>query len=220
MAKKIGLVLSGCGVYDGAEIHEAVLSMLALARKGYQVQCIAPNIEQAHVVNHYEGSHDEDAPRRNVMVEAARIARGEIKSLEEVTADDFEGLFFPGGFGAAKNLCSFAFDGERCKVDDEAARLIKECLAGGKPMGFVCIAPAVAAKVIGDGVELTIGTDEGTANAINAMGAKHVALEVHQAHVDVRKKVVSSPAYMLAQNILEAEKSINAAVEAFAKLVG
>jgi enhancing lycopene biosynthesis protein 2 len=218
MKKKIGFVLSGCGVYDGAEIHESVLAMLALTRKGYELVFLAPNVEQAHVMNHQEGAPSE-GETRNVMIEAARIARGPVTDIAKVSAADFHGIFFPGGFGAAKNLCSFALEGEAMKVNPAVEKLILDCHAAGKPMGFVCIAPVLAAKVLGNGVEVTLGTDEGIAAKVNAMGGTHVAKPVHQAHIDQKHRVVTAPAYMSAQNILEVEASINSAVEAFAALL-
>ncbi len=220
MSKTIGLVLAGCGVFDGAEIHEAVMAMLALEKKGYTIQCVAPNIEQAHVVNHYEGRVEETPEHRNVLIEASRIARGKIKALEEVSAADFDGLFFPGGFGAAKNLSSFAFDGPEAKVHDGLQKLIKDCHSAGKPMAFVCIAPVIAAKVIGNGVELTIGNNADVAAQIEAMGAKHIEKKVDEAHVDEKNKIVTAPAYMFELPISEIEKSVHAAVDEFAKLLG
>lgn len=217
--RKVGLVLSGCGVFDGSEIHEAVLSMLALAKAGFDVQCIAPNIEQAHVVDHYQGQQTDENERRNVLVESARIARGNIKSTEEVTAKDFDGLFFPGGFGAAKNLCSFAFDGPNARVNDEVTQLIRDTHKAGKPQCFLCISPAIAAKVLGNQVELTIGNHKETAEQLEKMGAKHIEKAVDEAHTDTKNKVVSAAAYMYGDApITDIEKSINAAVDQFAKL--
>jgi len=218
MRKKIGFVLSGCGVFDGAEIHESVLAILALSRKGFDLVYLAPNVNQAHVINHQEGAPSE-GETRHVLVEAARIARGAVTDISKVSASDLDGLFFPGGFGAAKNLSNFAFNGEAMELHEDVGRLIRTCHGLGKPMAFVCIAPVLAAKAIGDGVEVTIGTDEGVAAKINAMGAVHVSKAVHQAHIDSRNRVVTAPAYMSAQNILEVEASINAAVEAFAALL-
>lgn len=219
MAKRIGVVLSGCGVFDGSEIHEAVLSLLALARRGYEVVCLAPNIPQAHVFNHGKGAEAE-GETRNVLDEAARIARGKITNIATVSAADFDALFFPGGFGAAKNLSSFAFDGPGMKVHSAVETLIRAMHAAGKPMGFVCIAPAIAAKVLSSGVELTIGNDTATGQALEAMGATHVQKPVSEAHIDPTHKVVSAPAYMYDATILEVEASINAAVAGLAELLG
>jgi enhancing lycopene biosynthesis protein 2 len=218
LAKRIGMILSGCGVFDGSEIHEAVLSYLHLARRGYEVVFLAPNKPQFHVVDHLKGAPAE-GETRNVLTESARIARGKIRDLATARASEFDGLFLPGGFGAAKNLCTYAFDGPAAKVDPEVARLIGEMREAGKPMAFVCIAPALAAKLI-PGVEVTIGNDPGTAAAIAAMGGCHVAKPVDQAHVDRLNKVVSAPAYMYDATIVEVDASVAAAVEAFAGLVG
>ena len=105
-SKNILVILSGCGVYDGAEIHESVLTLLALARHGASVTIAAPNKDQMHVINHATG--DVMSESRNVMVEAARIARGQITDLSEIQSGDYDAVFIPGGFGAAKNLCTFA----------------------------------------------------------------------------------------------------------------
>jgi enhancing lycopene biosynthesis protein 2 len=217
MGKKIGVVLSGCGVYDGAEIHESVITLLALDRLGAEAVICAPNRDQLHVVNHLTGEVDEGASR-NVLVESARIARGEIRDVAEVSADELDGLMLPGGFGAAKNLCTFAVAGPDCEVDNGVAELVRAVHAQGKPVAAVCIAPALIAKVLGDnGPELTIGTDADTAAALNSMGAVHVECPVREFVVDRDRKLISSPAYMLAGNISEAaegiEKTVSALVE-------
>ncbi|MDK2970696.1 MAG: hypothetical protein PWP23_451 [Candidatus Sumerlaeota bacterium] len=194
--KRVGIMLSGCGVYDGSEIQEAVFVLLALDRAGAATVFIAPNIEQMHVINHKEG-HPSTKETRNVLDESARIARGSIRDAADVMAGDLDALVFPGGFGAAKNLCTFAVDGAKCTVDPQVERLIKAMHAAGKPMGFACIAPAIAAKVLGPvHVQLTIGTDEDTAKALEEMGAKHVNAHVTECVVDEGNKVASAPAYM------------------------
>ncbi len=192
--KKIAVVLAGNGVYDGAEIHEATLTLLAIARQGAQYQCFAPDINQAHVVNHLNGQ--EMSEIRNVLVEAARIARGNIKSLAEYKATDFDAIIFPGGFGAAKNLCSFAFDGIDCVVIPEVEKAIKSTVEAGKPVGALCISPVIVAKVLGD-VELTIGQDKGTAEAVVKLGATHVNTTHGEIVTDEKYKVVTTPCYML-----------------------
>jgi enhancing lycopene biosynthesis protein 2 len=217
MAKRIGIVLSGCGVMDGAEIHESVLTLLAVDRAGAQPLFIAPNINQKHVINHLTGQ-EMKAETRNVLVESARIARGKIRDIATVKADDVDALIFPGGYGAAKNLCDFAFRGPDCSVHPEVARLTREVHAAKKPIGFICIAPALAAKVLGnEHPQLTIGTDKETAKAIEKMGAKHVACEVTELVVDREKKIATTPAYMLANRVSEAaagiEKLVSAVIE-------
>jgi enhancing lycopene biosynthesis protein 2 len=172
--KQVAVILSGCGVYDGAEIHESVLTLLAIAKQDAEYTIFAPNTNQHHVINHLKGEPTEET--RNVLVEAARIARGTIKPLSEFTATNFDALVLPGGFGAAKNLSSLAFDGPNCSVETETARAVKETHAAGKPIGALCIAPAVIAKILGE-VTVTIGQDEGTAQAIEAMGGNHMTTD-------------------------------------------
>ncbi|MGI5861064.1 MAG: isoprenoid biosynthesis glyoxalase ElbB [Myxococcales bacterium] len=211
--KKVGVVLSGCGFLDGAEIHEATLTLLALDRAGAQVRAMAPDIAQMHVVDHSKG---EPAPgeSRRVIAEAARIARGKVSSLASVGAADLDALIFPGGFGAAKNLCSFAVDGQKMNVDPEVERLIREMHQAGKPMGFICIAPVLAARVLGDRhPRLTIGKDRATAAALEAMGATHVECSVEEAAVDEQNKIVSTPAYMLGPSISRVAIGIDRLVE-------
>ena len=218
MGKKIGVVLSGCGVYDGAEIHESVITLLALDRLGAEVVICAPNREQLHVVNHLTGEVEEGASR-NVLVESARIARGEIRDVAQVSADELDGLMLPGGFGAAKNLCTFAVAGPECEVDEGVAELVRAVHGQGKPVAAVCIAPALIAKVLGEkGPELTIGTDADTAAALNSMGAAHVECPVREFVVDRDRKLISSPAYMLAGNISEAAEGIEKAVAALVEM--
>lgn len=218
--KKIGVVLSGCGVYDGSEIHEAVLTLLAIDRAGATAVCMAPNVAQMHVVDHVKGQ-PVSGETRNVLVEAARIARGEIKSMDQVKAADLDALIFPGGYGAAKNLCTFAVDGVDCKVNAEVERLIKEMYQAKKPMGFICIAPVIAAKVLGDHhPKLTIGNDPDTANAIEKLGGKHVIRKVEEAECDKEHKIVSTPAYMLGPTIAHVAKGIEQCVEQVLQLIG
>ena len=202
---RIGVLLSGCGVMDGSEIHEAVLTLLALDRAGAEALCIAPNVAQQEVVNHLTGK---PAPgeSRNVLVEAARIARGCIRDVATVKASEIDGLVLPGGYGAAKNLCDFATAGEKAKAHPEVARLVAEVQKAGKPVGAICIAPAAVAAVFrGTEVspELTIGTDRATASKIVAMGSRHGDRRVREVLVDREHRVVSTPAYMLATRITE-----------------
>ncbi len=207
MAKKVGVVLSGCGVFDGAEIHESVLTLLALDRAGAEAVCMAPDVAQHHVINHLKGEETDE--KRNVLVESARIARGNIEDIAGVRADDLDAVIFPGGFGAAKNLCTFAFDGPNATVNPEVERLLKEMFAARKPIGLICIAPALGAKVLGDsGVELTIGNDADTAAGIEATGAKHINCAVTETHEDPERRVVSTPAYMLGKGIGEVADGI------------
>ncbi len=221
MAKRVGVILSGCGVYDGSEIHEAVITLLAIDRAGAEAVCMAPDIQQMHVINHLAGE-PAAGETRNVLIESARIARGNIKNLATVKAGDIDALILPGGFGAAKNLCDFAVKGPDCSVNADVARLIKEMYAAKKPIAAVCIAPAVLSKVLGKekvAHQLTIGTDEGTAAALNKMGSKHVDCPVKEFVVDRENKLVSSPAYMLAGRISEAAEGIEKTVKALIDLI-
>jgi enhancing lycopene biosynthesis protein 2 len=192
--KKIAVVLSGNGVYDGAEIHEATLTMLAIARNGAHYQCFAPDVNQAHVVNHLTG--EEMPETRNVLVEAARIARGKIKPLSDYNAKDFDALVFPGGFGVAKNLCTFAFDGVKCTVNKDVESAIKSTVVEEKPIGALCISPVLIAKILVD-VEVTIGNDEAASSAIETFGATHIEKTHGQIVYDPKYKLVTTPCYML-----------------------
>ena len=222
MAKRIGVILSGCGVYDGSEIHEAVITLLAIDRAGAEAVCMAPDIPQMHVVNHLTGEPAE-GESRNVLVESARIARGNVKDLATVQVADIDALILPGGFGAAKNLCDFAVSGPDCSVNPEVARLVKAMYSAKKPIAAVCIAPAVLSKVLGSekvAHQLTIGTDEGTAAALEKMGTEHIQCPVREFVVDHENKLVSSPAYMLAGNISEAAEGIEKTVKSLIDLIG
>lgn len=210
--KKVGVLLAGCGVYDGAEIHEAVLTLLALEKQGAEAVCMAPDKPQLHVINHLTGEVADE--QRNVLVESARIARGKVKNLATVTADDLDALVMPGGFGAAKNLSRFAVDGPAGEVDPEVRRLVEAMFEAGKPIGLICISPAVGAQILGKkGVEVTIGTDPDTASAVQSCGAVHFNCGVTEIHTDKQRKVVSTPAYMLGQNVLEVSKGIEKLVQ-------
>ena len=214
MAKKIGVVLSGCGVYDGSEIHEAVLTLLALDRAGAEVICMAPNIDQMHVVNHLTGEVAA-GEKRNVLVESARIARGKIMDIKDVRIEDVDGLVIPGGFGAAKNLSDFAVSGLDCQVHRELRRLIKGLVVKGKPVAALCIAPVLLAKVLGDegfSHQITIGADQETAQTLALMGATHTECAVDRCVYDHHNKLITTPAYMLAKSIGEAAAGIEAAV--------
>ena len=217
--KKVGVVLSGCGVYDGAEIHESVIALLAIDRAGAQAVCMAPNVDQMHVVNHVTGE-EAAGEKRNVLVESARIARGEIKDISTVKAEDIDALVFPGGFGAAKNLSSFAVIGENCDVHPEVLRLVKEFAAKQKPQAVLCIAPAMMAKIYEDAPKkpvLTIGNDKETSGKIEIMGSRHQDCAANDFVFDAENKIVSTPAYMLGQSISEVaegiEKTINKLVQ-------
>lgn len=196
--KMIAVVLAGCGNRDGSEIHEATLTLWAIHKNGAEFQCFAPDIPQHHVLNHITGKEMQET--RNVLVESARIARGKIKDLKEFDETGFDALIFPGGVGAAKNLCTYAFDGPNCRVNDDVARAIKAMHAAGKPIGALCIAPVLLARVLGD-VELTIGQDQGTAKDLAAMGARHIPTVHGEIAVDRTNRIVTTPCYMLQSRV-------------------
>lgn len=213
----VGVVLSGCGYLDGSEIHEAVLTLLALQKAGLTYQCIAPDIDQMHVVNHIAGEPRE-GETRNVLTEAARIARGDIKATTAVSAGDLAGLVFPGGYGAAKNLSNFAVAGTSSEVDPSVAQLVKDVHSQGKPIGFICISPAIAARLL-PGVKLTIGNDPGTASALEEMGAKHVECPANDFVEDSEQKVLSTPAYMCDASLPDIASGIEKLIRRMSELV-
>ena len=216
--KRVAVLLSGCGVFDGAEIHESVLVLLALDRANARIICTAPDMPQRQVVNHVT-KQVVPSETRNVLVESARIARGNIIPLSQLKVSDYDAVILPGGFGAAKNLCDFALAGENFTVAPAVAQALQAAHQAGKPIGFVCIAPAIAAKLFGaEKIEFTIGTDAGTARALEPSGAKHVTCNVYNVVIDRRLKIVSTPAYMLAQRISEAEAGISKLVQAVLEL--
>ncbi|MFI4854949.1 MAG: isoprenoid biosynthesis glyoxalase ElbB [Phycisphaerales bacterium JB065] len=197
---RVAVILSGCGVFDGSEIHESVCVLLHLSQAGAETTCFAPNTPQAHVVDHLAGAPVEGESRQ-VLTESARIARGEIRDLAMLRADEFDALIFPGGFGAAKNLCTFAFDGAACTVQPEVERVFNDFHRSEKPIGMCCIAPVIAAKLLGTasggpGCTVTIGCDPEAVQAIEAMGATHAVQPVTQACIDEKNLLVTAPAYM------------------------
>jgi len=211
--KKVAVILSGCGVYDGSEIYESTLVFLALDRAGIAYQCMAPNIEQMHVINHLTG--EEMSGSRNVLVESARLARGDIIDLADANPEDYAGLIFPGGFGAAKNLSNFAGAGSSMEVNPVVTAFVQAMYEQHKIIGLICIAPTMAPLLFGEGVKCTIGNDAETAAAINAMGGEHQACPVDDFYIDEVKNVITTPAYMLAGRISEAAAGIDKLVECF-----
>jgi len=206
--KTVGVILSGCGVMDGAEISEAVLTLLALDQAGAKVIIMAPNVPQRQVVNHLTGKVMPNE-KRNVLVEAARIARGHIKDVKMVSVSQLDALVMPGGYGVAKNICDFAFKGTDCSVNPDVKKLILDMHSAKKPMGFICISPVLAAKVLGQfHPKLTIGNDKKTMAAIQKLGGVPEVRKVTQICVDTQNKVVSTPAYMLGPNIASVAKGI------------
>lgn len=211
MSKKVAVVLAGCGFMDGAEINEAVLTLLAIEQNDGEYQCFAPDIDQMHVVNHLTGEATDET--RNVLIEAARIARGNIKAITEADVADFDALIVPGGFGAAKNLSDFAVAGSAMKVQPDFLALAQSFHKAGKPIGLICIAPAMSAAICGEGAQCTIGNDADTAAAITQMGGVHLECPVQEARIDTANKLVTTPAYMLAGKVSEAHAGISDCVK-------
>ncbi len=213
---KVAVILSGAGVFDGSEIYETVITLLHLDQQGADVQCFAPDVPQMHVINHLTGEEMNES--RNVLVEAARICRGEIKSLQHANVADFDALIIPGGFGAAKNLSDFAVKGSDACVQKDVLDFCHGMFNARKPVGLVCIAPAMAPLIFGDKVHYTIGNDVDTANTIEAIGGYHNNCSVGEIIIDEDYKLVTTPAYMLASSISEAAAGINKLVDKILQL--
>ncbi|QAX81419.1 isoprenoid biosynthesis glyoxalase ElbB [Candidatus Pseudomonas adelgestsugas] len=211
MSKNIAVILSGCGVYDGTEIHESVITLLCLDQHGAQVQCFAPDITQQHVINHLTGEKMPES--RNVLVESARIVRGQVKDICEANANAFDALIMPGGFGAVTNLSNFAIEGAGCSVNPQILELVKAFAEARKPVGLICISPALAAKIYGPGVKCTIGNCPDTIATLDKMGATHCECTVENIVEDQARKLLSTPAYMLGKSISEVSSGINKLVE-------
>ena len=205
--KRVAVVLAGCGVYDGGEIQEAVLTLLHIELNGGTYQCFAPDMPQHHVINHLTGQ--ESPETRNVLTEAARIARGNIQPITDINAQDYDAIILPGGFGAAKNLSNFAFKGADCQVQADTLAAIRAFADAGKPVGLMCIAPAMAGRIFGEGVQATIGNDEATADAMKATGVDHKICTVSDIVVDENRRLVTTPAYMLGPSVSDVNKGIS-----------
>lgn len=214
--KKFAVVLSGCGVFDGAEIHEATLSLLSIAKMDCSYEIFAPDLNQHHVVNHLTGEEMDET--RNVLVESARIARGKIRDLKQFNPGEFDGLLFPGGFGAAKNLSTWAFEGADSSVLPEVEDAIRGMVALKKPVGALCISPVILARVLGE-VKLTIGDDDSTIDAIESLGATHVSTTHGEVVVDNTQRLVTTPCYMLDATIDQIAAGADNLVEAMIKLM-
>jgi len=198
--KKFAVVLAGCGVFDGAEIHESTLTLLSIVQQGAQYEIFAPDIKQHHVLNHLTGK--EMPETRNVLVESARIARGRIKPLTDLKAGLFDALILPGGFGVAKNLCDFAFNGSDCTVNLQLEKILIDFHKERKPIGALCISPVILSKVFQD-VKLTIGHDKNTIAGIEKMGSKHVETTHGEVIIDKENNLFTTPCYMLDATILQ-----------------
>jgi len=212
--KKFAVILSGCGVYDGAEIQEAILTLLAIAKSGSEYKIFAPDIDQHHVINHITG--EEMNENRNVLIESARIARGKIQPLHNFKAEDFDALIFPGGFGVAKNLSNLAFSGSDCSINADVVNAVNSMVTLKKPIGALCIAPAVISGII-KGAKVTIGNEQATINEIEKMGGEHKKTTHREIIIDEKYKLFTAPCYMLNASILdieiETEKVVNAILD-------
>lgn len=220
MRKRVGVLLSGCGWLDGTEIHEAVLTLYFLDRAGAEYVCMSPDKDQADVMDHAAGKPA--AGSRRVLAESARIARGKIRDVAHVRAEELDAVIIPGGYGAAKNLCTFATDGVACEVDPGVAKLLQELHAQKKPIGALCIAPAIVAKLFGPDhkVSVTIGRDRETASSLEQMGARHVEKSVDDIVVDEGNRIVTTPCYMLARGPAEVGAGAEKLVAAVLKMAG
>lgn len=225
---KIGVLLSGCGVYDGAEIQEAVFSLLAIDEIGAQPVCIGINKEQQHVVNHLTG--EEMPEKRNMLIEAARIARGEIIPINEINPGDLDGLVIPGGFGSAKNFTNWAFQGPEGNILPEVKLLIVNLINIGKPIAALCVSPVVLAKALEDSDVnpiVTIGsTHEASpyniqdfANGLESVGLETTMKGIREIQIDPKFKIVTAPCYMMDASISEVRKNIRSAIEALRDLI-
>ncbi len=213
---KFAIILSGCGVFDGSEIHEATMTMLAIMRNGGSYDIFAPDMMQHHVINHINGTEMDET--RNVLIEAARIARGKIKALNEYMVEDYDALIFPGGFGVAKNLCTYAFDGTEFKINKEVEEALKSTHAAGKPIGALCISPVLLAGVF-SGIDVTIGKDKTTASDIEKLGAVHIESDPGEIVIDNKNKIVTTPAYMLDSTIADVADGADNLVKAIMEML-
>ncbi len=223
-APNFAVVLSGCGVYDGSEIHEAVCLLLAIDENGGTYQCFAPNTWQARTMDHFTGQSTAiagDADNRNVLAESARIARGNIKDLAEFNTRDFDAVVFPGGLGAALNLSDFAVKGPNCGVNEEVERAVKESYDAGIVIGAMCIAPTLIARILGKNhkIKVTVGKDKSVAAGIEKMGAVHEAKEADEVSVDEEHRIATTPAYMLAKSIKEINRGAQKLVKEMIKMM-
>ena len=217
--RRFGVLLSGCGVQDGSEVHEATLTLYFLDRQGVARLCTAPRGPQRRVVDHLSGQ--EAAETREILTESARIARGEITPLDQLDPDQIDGLLIPGGFGAALNLCDYGVQGRKMKVREDVRDLLLALHEAGKPIGAICIAPVLVAKVFGErgvAAEVTIGSDPSVAADIESFGARHKIHLVDEVHIDRTHKIVTTPAYMLGSNAAEIGPGIEKLVEAVLSL--
>lgn len=214
---KFAIILSGCGVFDGAEIHESTMTMLAIAKNGGKYDIFAPDVRQHHVINHLNGEEMDE--KRNVLIESARIARGNIKPLTAYRAEDYDALIMPGGFGVAKNLCTYAFDGADFSVDRVVEKALISTHKAGKPIGALCISPVLLAGLF-EGIDVTIGKDSATAADIEKLGGIHIETGPGEVVIDNKNKIVTNPCYMLDSTIDEIYDGANNVIRAVIEMEG
>jgi enhancing lycopene biosynthesis protein 2 len=218
--KPVALILSGSGRADGSEIHESVAALLALSQENLPVKIYAPDIEQFKVVDHLTGRPSDES--RNVLVEAARIARGKIDPLSALNVDDVSAIILPGGLGAASNLWAYAQDGIEGDIEKETYRVLTTAMKQKLPLGFICIAPVLGARIAkecGKSITLTIGSDASTAEDIEALGCKHLISDPNHCVVDKENRVVSAPAYMSAKTVAECYNGIRDLVKEISNMI-
>lgn len=215
--KKIAIILSGCGVYDGAEIHESVMTMLAITKQGAEYEIYAPNREQHHVVNHITG--EEMSEKRNILIESARIARGNIKPLEELNVQNIDAVIFPGGFGVAKNFCNYAFKGADYTISKDIEIVITDAVNAKIPVGALCISPVLLAKALKN-PKITIGNDANTSAHIEQQGAIHEITNKDGVAIDENYKLVTAPCYMLEATVADIAAGAENVVQAILKMIG
>lgn len=212
---KFAIILSGCGVYDGAEIHESTMTMLAIDKNGGTYDIFAPDVSQHHVINHLNGEEMDE--KRNVLIEAARIARGNIKPLNKYNPSDYDALILPGGFGVAKNLCTYAIDGVDFKIDTVVEKALKSTHEAGKPIGALCISPVLLAGIFSE-ADLTIGKDKNTAADIEKLGSVHIEAGPGEVVIDNSNRIVTNPCYMLDSRISEIAEGAENVVKAIMEM--
>jgi len=194
--KHIAVVLCGSGYKDGSEIRESVLTLLALSHQGAHFTCFACDDFQYDVVNCLTGETVANE-KRHMLIESARIARGDVRPLTELNVKNFDGIIFPGGFGAAKNLCTFAFHGSSGSVRADVQSILDSFYQSKKPIGAICIAPAILALAFRNkGLTLTVGAAGETADEIIKLGHKHQACRADECVVDRTHRMATCPAYM------------------------
>lgn len=207
MSKQVAVILSGCGIHDGSEVHETTLALLRLDQLGIGYRCFAPDIEQRQVINHLTGEEVE-GETRNVLVESARLASGAIDSLEALDPDAFDGVVLPGGFGITKNLSDFAEAGAEMTILPLLRDKLVPFHEAGKPLGLMCFAPVLIPRLLGGAIPVTVGRNASVAGAISSMGGLHKSCAVDDVVVDREHRVVTTPAYMLGERISEIAQGI------------